>query len=158
MADDVQGFNHLDEVLMHLGDQFRQEALKQQMLKNQNTHYENMGHGSGAYDNKPFAYLQKEAMRLTGVHQQFIHNTVEGSKDVTGVPTISPDQAEQMWQNTPEAGEMQEVNGAVIKGITQMNPTLMPKPQSTPVSTPTGTPVTPSAKLPSSGSSLFMGQ
>lgn len=34
MSDNVQGFNHLDEILLHLGDQFRQDAIKQAMLKN----------------------------------------------------------------------------------------------------------------------------
>ena len=133
MADNVQGFNHLDSILINLGQQFRQDAIKRMMLQNQAEHYKNMG--SGQYTNKPFAFLQREAMRLTGVHKAFIDQQVNSSKDATGVPQITADQAEQMWQQTPEAGEMQELNQAVMKGLTQMNPTLIKNPSSNPAPT-----------------------
>jgi hypothetical protein len=127
MADNVQGFNHLDEVLMHLGDQFRQDALRQQMMKNQK---DIAGIKAGAharlgiYDNKPFAFLQKQLMDMNSLHRTFVTNTINSSKDVTGVPQMSEADAEGVWAKSDYGQQEQELNGEVMKQLGKMNPGL----------------------------------
>lgn len=61
MADNVQGFNHLDEVLLHLGDQFRTDAIKRQMLESK-MHGAKPGMSTGEAAMARLAYQKEKDM------------------------------------------------------------------------------------------------
>jgi hypothetical protein len=117
MADNVAGFNHLDSILLELGNQFRADAMRKLEMENkQKIAGMKMGH-TGLFDNnKDISTLQRQAGMLRLKHDDFIREHTQ--KDMMGNYIQSPQDAEQLWQQTPEAGLEDEVNGAVMKMIT----------------------------------------
>ena len=124
MADNVQGFNHLDEILLHLGDQFRQDAIRQQMMKNQfNIAGLRASHALGARtQGKSLQELKAGLAEMERDKADFIRNNA--IKDpLTGEYKVSPAEVEAEWmkENGPD---YQAYQTALNSYITSQNPGL----------------------------------
>jgi hypothetical protein len=133
MADNVQGFNHLDEVLLHLGDQFRNEAIRNKMMGNQQEMLGmKLSHGpTGKYSGMSHNELLKYANNLNSYKIRGIQQMIQASKDITGVG-MPYDQAKAQWEaaNPKAEDELGEVNDAAFGYMQKQNPSfLTPKPK-----------------------------
>jgi len=140
MADNVAGFNHLDSVLLDVGNQFRQDAIKQAQLEAMKAHYKQMEYrprSGGGYANQPLKDLQKQFALMQQKHETTVNKMVEDSKDVTGVPKISHEEAEEMWSRTPDADDEAEMGAALKTGLQKENVGIY-KPK---VKAPSGAPI-----------------
>lgn len=117
MSDNVQGFNHLDAVLLNVGSQMRQDAIRQLMAKAQ------MKRASAAHtgQDRSFGNLQREAARIAGAKRSFLSQFLNNSKDVTGVQKATPQDAEAAWMKTDDGKQEQMINMAVSKGVQNQN-------------------------------------
>ena len=142
MADNVQGFNHLDSILMNLGQQFRQDAIRQMMLKNQsdkNNILAHRGQGSGAFSNLPVNSLMKMRAQLLGFIEGEKSKFINSQKDVTG-QTPSVMEANSYIEKTypGEMAQLDQINNAamgylsksgIMKGNTQNPGISQPRPE-----------------------------
>ena len=149
MADNVQGFNHLDEVLMNLGNQFRQDAIKKMMLKNQADRTDMMAHrptGGGAFANQPIRVLMQMRNQLQQYQEAEKQKYIQSRKDVTGV-TPSSDEADDAFAKThPDViSNLDQISNAAMgylskSGVMPKQATQAPMPKS---QVPIGNPLNP---------------
>lgn len=124
MADNVQGFNHLDEILLHLGYQFRQDAIRKMMMENQ-MKIAGMRASRVLGANAQGKTLQELRAGLNQMEKDksdFIRNHIEKNA-LTGEYTVTPAQVEAEWmrENGPD---YQAYQSALNTYITSKNPNL----------------------------------